>query len=636
MSTSPPRHRSRSAARLLAGSAVIVGFAAAATLGGAAGPPAAKDAGGDRSPVHRTLRPRAERTLPPAVAAAGAPASYPGEFRTIDGVGNNPLEPLRGAAGGVFVRAIAPDYADGTDAPAGADRPSARTVSNALCSQAVMHENALGFSDYLWQWGQFLDHDITETPIGDPAEAFDVPVPAGDRWFDPSGSGTATIPLDRSAHVHVAGVRRQLNHITAFVDASNVYGSDPDRARALRTLDGTGRLATSAGDLLPWNEHGLDNAPSNDPGFFLAGDIRANEQVGLTALHVLFVREHNHWAGVVAAAEPGLSGDEIHERARAIVAAEMQAITYRAFVPCLLGPDALPPYAGYDPSVDAGISNVFATAAFRVGHTMLSPQLMRLGPDMQPIAAGHLSLASAFFAPGEIVEHGIEPVLRGLCAQTAQEVDAKVIDEVRNFLFGPPGAGGFDLASLNVQRGRDHGLPSYNAVRAAVGLAPARTFAEVTPDPVLQANFETAYGDPDAIDAWIGLLAEPHRPGAMVGETLFRVLRDQFVRLRDGDRFWYEAYLPADLVALVEQQTLAVIIRRNTEIAGELPDDVFKAPPACAADLDGDGAVGLDDLLAVLAGWGDCAGCPGDVNADGLVGLDDLLAVLAAWGPCAG
>lgn len=58
-----------------------------------------------------------------------------------------------------------------------------------------------------------------------------------------------------------------------------------------------------------------------------------------------------------------------------------------------------------------------------------------------------------------------------------------MVDDVRNFLFGEPGSGGFDLASLNIQRGRDHGLLGYNDVREAHGLTRAQGFEDVSSDP---------------------------------------------------------------------------------------------------------------------------------------------------------
>jgi hypothetical protein len=506
------------------------------------------------------------------------PASFPFELRSIDGAGNNRGNPDWGRAGVPLLRRTAVDYEDGAGSPGGQHRVSAREISNLCVAQPAPRPNAAGASDFLWQWGQFLDHDLDLVPIADPAEPFDVAVPLGDAWFDPAGTGTATIPLERSHYEVVDGIRQQVNAITAFIDASNVYGSDPERALALRTLDGTGRLKTSPGALLPFNVDGLPNAPSSAPSFFVAGDVRANEQVGLTAMHALFVREHNLWANIFRFLDPRLDDDDIYELARAIVAAEMQAITYREFLPVLLGPKAVSPYRGYKPGVNAGVTNVFATAAYRVGHTMLSSRLLRLRANGEPIAAGHLSLADAFFRPDVFVASGLEPLLRGLAAQPAQEIDPQIIDEVRNFLFGPPGSGGFDLATLNIQRGRDHGLPGYNEVREAFGLTPAATFADINPDADIQAALAAAYATPDDVDVWVGGLSEPHRSGAVVGETFFEILKDQFERARDGDRFWYQSYLPQAFVFLVEESTLSRIIRRNTRIGRELQADVFRVP----------------------------------------------------------
>lgn len=188
-------------------------------------------------------------------------------------------------------------------------------------------------------------------------------------------------------------------------------------------------------------------------------------------MHTLFVKEHNRLADGIRNGNRSLSGDEIYEEARRMVGALIQAITYREFIPVLFGPDALSGYRGYNTSKNAGIANIFSTAAYRLGHTMLSPTLLRLDDKGQPIAAGNLSLRDAFFTPWRLgAEGGIAPLLRGLAAQLAQEIAPLVIDDVRNFLFGEPGLGGFDLVSLNIQRGRDHGLPSYNQAREDIGL----------------------------------------------------------------------------------------------------------------------------------------------------------------------
>ncbi|MEM7601747.1 MAG: peroxidase family protein, partial [Verrucomicrobiota bacterium] len=259
--------------------------------------------------------------------------------------------------------------------------------------------------------------------------------------------------------------------------------------------------------------------------------------------------------------------------ARMIVSAEMQAITYREFLPVLLGEQALPRYRGYDPNVDASIANEFGAAAYRLGHSMLSSTLLRTGGDGTEADEGHLSLADAFFDPSHIEDHGIDSILRGLAGQACQELDEKLVDDVRNFLFGPPGAGGFDLAALNIQRGRDHGLPDYNTMREAAGMRPARRIRDINPE--IADALSEVYSSPDQVDVWVGCLCEPKIPNTMTGELLQAILVNQFRRLRDGDRFYYESHLPGDLVELVNEQTLATIIRRNTDIGAELQDNVF-------------------------------------------------------------
>lgn len=509
-----------------------------------------------------------------------APQTRGPDFRNIDGSDNSEGDTDVGAAKTQLTRWAPPDYADGISAMAGESRPSPRAVSNAVVAQLESVPNRNGASDFLWQWGQFLDHDIDLTDAADPAEPAPIAVPEGDRFFDPSSTGAEVIPFNRSLYDKATGVsdpRQQLNEITHWIDASNVYGSEDERAAVLRSNDGTGKLLVSDGNLLPFNDEGLANAGGDSPALFVAGDVRANEQVGLTAMHTLFVREHNRLAEEIAARDPGLSGDEIYERARQIVGAQMQVITYEEFVPVLLGPRALEPYRGYNLTVDPRISNLFSGAIYRLGHSMLSATLLRVDSSGNEIAEGHLPLRNAFFAPSRIIdEGGIEPLLRGLAAQPCQQIDIQVVDDVRNFLFGPPGSGGFDLAALNIQRGRDHGLPDYNTARVAMGLSPRSSFAEVSSDAVIQERLASVYDNVDEIDVWVGGLAEDPVNQGLVGELIFTVVKLQFERLRDGDRFWYER-LPDEVLREVAGTRLADIIRRNTNIGDEISNDVFRA-----------------------------------------------------------
>ncbi len=477
----------------------------------------------------------------------------------IDGTGNNLQNPEWGSTEETFLRLAEAEYADAISAVGGEDRPSARLISNVVSDsggQDIISDRLL--SAMIYTWGQFIDHDITLTESGT-TEKLSIPVPTGDASFDPLGTGTKTIDTLRSAFDDSTGTdasnpREQVNLITAFVDGSMVYGSDAETATSLRAFTG-GLMKTSDGDLLP----------VGDGGMFQAGDIRANENPALTSLQTLFVREHNARAKQIAAANPSLSDEKIFQRARSIVIAEIQAITYNEWLPTLLGRGAIDKYTGYDSTVNPGISNEFATAAFRFGHSLLGNDLEFLNNKGLPVR-DEVSLSEAFFNPSLVSENGIDSILKYDASTPSMEVDTEVVDGVRNFLFGPPGAGGLDLASLNIERGRDHGLADYNTTREAVGLPRVTSFANITSDTELQAELESLYGTVDNIDLWVGGLAEDHARGSSVGETFQTIIADQFERLRDGDRYWFENQFSGKQLATLRKTSLSDIIERNTDL----------------------------------------------------------------------
>lgn len=498
------------------------------------------------------------------------------EYRTFDGTLNNPINFNYGIAGQPLLRISGVAYDDGISIPAGSSRASPRIISNLVVAQDDSIPSSSMTSDMVWQWGQFLDHDLDLVPTATPAETFDIEVPTGDPFFDPNSDGNKVISFSRSLH-NAENPRQQINTLTAFIDASQVYGSDAYRAEKLRTFS-DGKLKTSDGDMLPFNVDGLPNGGGPSPSLFLAGDVRVNEQIGLTAIHTLFLREHNRLAGEIAASHPEMSDEEIYQTARKIVGAQMQVITYNEFLPMILGYGAIPEYNGYHPEVNPGISNEFAAASFRFGHSMLSPNLLRITNSGEMV---FVQLRNSFFNPALVVQDdGVDSILRGLVEQRAQEIDNMIVDDVRNFLFGPPGSGGFDLASLNIQRGRDHGLADYNTVRESYGLNPVSSFAEISSDPDVQSKLESAFGDVNNIDLWVGGLAEDNVPGALVGKTLKAVLSDQFTRVRDGDRFWYENdpffIQNNDLMYEIKTTTLSDIIKRNASMNEEFTGNAFR------------------------------------------------------------
>jgi hypothetical protein len=523
-------------------------------------------------------------------------------FESLDGTGNNLANPTWGSAGTDLLRIAAATYADGLSAPSGANRPSARTISNALSDQTNPADpsedlntvNQKSLSDFIYVFGQFLDHDLDLTTTNS-GQSFDITANQAGDPFNPPG----VMPFTRSTYDPATGTtnaRQQVNSITSFLDGSQIYGSDPVTADKLRTHVG-GKLKTSPGNLLP-----LDNSTyfptgtlpmANDAQLvpesqlFAAGDVRANENIELTAMQTLFMREHNRIADQLAKQHPDWSDEQLYQAARRQVIAELQIITYTEWLPALLGPNALPAYTGYKPNVNPSISNEFSTALFRFAHSELDNEVDRLNNNGTDVAGGSVDLADAFFNPTLINPAGvtdpisglastdIDAILKGAASGDAQEVDLLAVRDVRNLLFGPPGAGGSDLIARDIQRGRDHGLTDYNSMRAAYGLPRVTSFAQITSNVAVQQKLKQLYGSVDNIDAFVGAQAEDHVPGADVGPLTKAVLVNQFTRLRDGDRFFYlNQFSGKELSDLLANTSLTKIIERNTGLTN-LQDNAF-------------------------------------------------------------
>lgn len=514
-------------------------------------------------------------------------------IRPLDGSQNNLNNPSYGAANTNFVWSTSVDYADGISVPSGANRPSARVVSNTVCHQDSFMANEKGLSDYVWAWGQFIDHDMMLSVSANPTELLEIVVPMCDPYFDPNCTGTVTLPLRRAEYdpntgTSVANPRTPVNRASAFIDGSVIYGTDAFRLAWMRTYQ-NGKMKTSLDNLLPYNTvtgkigATIDpNAPpmALDGGFpqkyFVSGDIRANEQPTLTVLHTLFLREHNRICDEILQANPTWTDEQIFQRARKILGALLQAVTYEEFLPAI--GVTLSTYEGYDPTIDPGIMNSFSGAAFRFGHSAVTGNLVRYDED-EVFSFGSVDIRTAFANPTFLENQGgIDPFLRGLAAQKHQHIDTKITSDLRNFLFGNPGSGGMDLAALNIERGREKGLPHFNLLRQNFGLPPVNTFSEITSDVTLQQQLQQLYGTVDSIDTWIGLLAENHAPNSVFGMCMVEIMKHQFEVLRDGDRLYYEndtTFSDAE-IATIKATRLADIIRRNTDII-TIQDSVFYA-----------------------------------------------------------
>nr|XP_003467059.2 myeloperoxidase [Cavia porcellus] len=547
------------------------------------------------------------------------------KYRTITGHCNNRRSPTLGASNRAFARWLPAEYEDGVSLPfgwtSGVKRsgfavPLTRAVSNAIVRFPTEQltpdqERSLMFM----QWGQLLDHDLDFTP--EPAArasfftgvncetsclqqppCFPLKIPPNDPRIK---NQKDCIPFFRSCPACTGSnitIRNQINALTSFVDASMVYGSEDPLARNLRNLTNqlgllavNTRFQDNGRALLPFdNLHDdpclLTNRTARIP-CFLAGDTRASEMPELSSMHTLFVREHNRLATQLKRLNPRWNGEKLYQEARKIVGAMVQIITYRDYLPLVLGPAAfrksLPRYRGYNESVDPRIAKVF-TNAFRYGHTLIQPFTFRLDSQYRPRGPNPLvPLSKVFFATWRVVlEGGIDPILRGLMATPAKlnRQNQIVVDEIRERLFEQVMRIGLDLPALNMQRSRDHGLPGYNAWRRFCGFPQPSTVGELG---TVLRNLDLArkliqqYGTPDNIDIWMGGVAEPLERNGRVGQLLACLIGTQFRKLRDGDRFWWEN---KDVFSKQQRQALAKIslpriICDNTGITTVSKNNIF-------------------------------------------------------------
>lgn len=492
--------------------------------------------------------------------------------RSFDGSANNLIDPSRGKNNIKLLRKAEASYdSEEKIALRGASNPSPRLISNEIC-KGDSPENNMNLTDMVWVWGQFVDHEIDLTPeqSSDPET---LPISTDDGGDEEDYPGR-TINFTRSQFETINETRQQPNVISCFIDATNVYGSTVERAYALRLMDGTGKLKTTTADnnevLPPYNTDNLDNAMSTSSAFFVAGDVRANENIALLGMHTIFIREHNRLCDIIGSNSAFTGKDElIYQKARRIICGMMQKITYTEYLPALLGSFSID--STYDETIDPSIMTEFSTVGYRFGHTMLSSNL-QVGAD----SSSTVQLRNVFFNPSYAQSNGVNNILLGASKKRMQEIDGIIVEDVRSFLFGAPTSTTMlDLASLNIQRGRDHGIPDYNTVRVAYGLSRLSSFSQIPTTSANITKLESLYDDVNSIDPWVGAIVETHVSGKAVGPLINAILTDQFTRLRDGDRFWYtrDIGITTNDLALINGTTLGQILTRNTGLT--FSNDVF-------------------------------------------------------------
>ncbi|XP_020296286.1 dual oxidase-like [Pseudomyrmex gracilis] len=502
-----------------------------------------------------------------------AATEYPG----YNGWNNNIGKPELGAVDTSLLRKLPAAYEDGVNKPSGSNRPEPLEISEKLLSGKIGTKSKRGRNVLLVFFGQHVAAEIVDAQRpACPPEYFNINVTEDHPYRKEPGH--TQMPFLRTMYNRQTGQatnnpRQQLNGVTPFLDGGAIYGTSKAWSNFLRTnadgiLEPNGKLASSHSDGYPdintvrlpmanpppptrHHEYVSQHHTESVTRFFKLGNPRGNENPFLLTFDVIWFKWHNVLATHIKRLNPSWRSDRIYNEARKWVIATQQHIVVDEWLPAWLGGDGLPKYNGYDSNIDPQIEQFFQTAAFRFGHTLVpSGVYLRnygrnncmLEPHPVRTCNNYWMSQNSLYAKSTKLNIGAndtaEKLVMGMAVQLCEEEDHRIVKDLRGSLYGPLEFSRRDLMALNVQRGRDHGVPDYNSARRAYGLHEVKSINHFTYlDDKTKQEFLRLYNNSlDDVDVWIGGLLETNDgPG-----TLFQnITRDQFQRIRDGDRFWY-------------------------------------------------------------------------------------------------
>ncbi|XP_037094232.1 peroxidase-like [Pollicipes pollicipes] len=474
-----------------------------------------------------------------------------GNFRTFNGECNNQDEPRLGRAQTAFSRFFPAEYEDGIFKPRssglGGPLPSARLVSQRVANTSPRDDNFRTLSVMLF--GQFINHDMISTA------AFTVPGGGGlaccnsdnsfpDEPLHPIGCNPIRVPDDDPFYSQfgrkcmsqvrsqpapfedcIAGPTNQLNQVSQFLDSSNIYGSSKEQADRLRAFTG-GLIKSSDGNLLP-----------QVGGRFISGEGRLSENPGLAFMHTIWTREHNRVAAVLAKNHRDWDDERLFQEARRIVNGEYQNVVYNEYLPTVLG---------FKYTRDHGLDPAFGHSFGYTGSggpERYVQDLFILRSETGRILKT-LAMEDTFFRPDLLTGPGVmAQFARALTRQKPRSVDNTFSASVHEKLFAQGAPSGLDLIALNINRGRDHGLPTYvTALENCLERSLDGEWSSLAPffDPKVLQSLQSVYDSIYDIDLFIGGVAEKRKPGALVGEVFQCIIGEQFFVTRYGDRFFHD------------------------------------------------------------------------------------------------
>jgi hypothetical protein len=413
-------------------------------------------------------------------------------------------------------------------------------------------------------WLQFMVHDWLSHGSNDKANPFQIPLEPDDPWPDRPMTILRTRADPTRSPADDGSPPTFANTATHWWDASQLYGADPGTVDRLRAGH-DGKLSVDPDGLLP-----LDP----DTGTDLTG-VNGNYWIGLSLFHTLFAHEHNAICDRLKVEYPTWSDDELFDHARLITAALLAKIHTIEWTPAIIAH----PTTQY--ALHGNWYGLEGEHLRRVFGRLSDSEVISGIPGM-PNADHHgvaYSITEEFVAvyrmhpliPDDLVFRSCEDdhvlaeltfpdVAFGGSRSTMQRVGLRdgfysagrmhpgaiTLHNYPKFLqhLDKPDSPLNDLASIDVLRIRERGVPRYNDFRELLHKPRVRSFQEMTDNPVWASELEEVYGDVDKVDLMVGMYAEPRPQGFGFSDTAFRIFILMASRRLESDRFFTHDYTP--------------------------------------------------------------------------------------------
>ncbi|KAM9496643.1 dual oxidase 1 [Clarias gariepinus] len=529
------------------------------------------------------------------------------EVQRYDGWYNNLAYHRRGTAGAPLMRLLSAHYADGVLQIKQLHLPNPRHTSNALTrgpSGYISFHNRTVLSLF---FGQHVMFEIMESRRpGCPSEFMDVMISKDDPVFGKNSTEEVLLQFQRVQWDHSSGQspnnpRKQVNQVTAWIDGSSIYGTSSSWCDSLRSFQG-GLLSSGPSSDMPlktasnnfmWSAPDPSTGETGPAGLYEFGNAWANENLFTVAEAIVWFRYHNYLATQLQKEHPSWSDEELFQNARKRVIATFQNIAFYEWLPAYLG-FSVPPYSGYQKSVDPGISPEFQIVTIALDLTVLPSGVYmrnrtchyRNVTNLDGSTSPALRLCNSFWnrnSPNLQSGQDVDDLIMGMASQTTEREDPIITEDLRDYMYGSLQLSRTDAVAMAILRGRDFGLASYNQIREALNIPPVRTWEEINfnlsmAHPEIFVELAKLYGnDINRLELFLGALLEINEGP---GPVFTSIVLDQFERIRNADRFWFEnqqngLFTEKEIQAIRNTTYRDVLLSTTGAEIGDIQENVF-------------------------------------------------------------